>query len=177
MRRVDIQIDREDVQAALLPRLRGRVFHVSCYSNLHAIQTAGEIASNGEGKLQSSFGSAERSYYRLRGCVSVFDYRRVEESDLQLSLGACSPFQALWNCRDALAFFFLTEEALARLDVSGQSREALRSGHMVVPYVEAGYPESIPLSCVEEVLVVRVTRQVPKGSYLEALLTPIQRDP
>lgn len=54
--------------------LEGKVFHVTLLPNWNLIHTSGSILPNPAGQLPTTFGSSN-SFFRARGCISVFDYR------------------------------------------------------------------------------------------------------
>lgn len=153
MKEAEIRVRSGNLATELVPQLRGRVFHVTCRSNLESICTAGAILPNEAGKLQSTFGSSQISFFRLRGCVSVFDYRDITDEDLQTSLANCAPYQPFRSCSNELAVLFLCPEAYSQLEPWTSHRG---TPTMVVPYAEAGFPGAISLSMVEEILHVTV---------------------
>jgi hypothetical protein len=81
-----LQCDYADCYGTLLPMLRRRVFHVTCRSNVASIMAAGEISPNPLGERRSTFGSSAEAFFRLRGCVSCFDYRTASDHEIDASL-------------------------------------------------------------------------------------------
>lgn len=167
MKRRERTLSHRELRAYLLHELRGRVFHVTCRRNAAAILSAGKISSNSDGQYSSAFGSSQTAYYRLRDCVSVFDYRDVSDEQLEHSLSSCAPDQALDRCGYELAVFVLAQTAIQKLDLSGQSEGGKFSGRMVVWYVEAGYPGDLPINEVTELLEISV--EPPTHPHLDAL--------
>lgn len=154
----ELRLDYVHAYRVLLPLLRGRVFHVTCGANLPAILTDGQIKANVDGKLKTAFGSSENSFFRLRGRVSVFDYRTSTDEEIDKSLTKCSPYQAGHMCGFELAFFFLNDVACSRLEPWVLWKTAKPREDMgipgVVPYVEAGHPGGIPMADIDEILKV-----------------------
>ncbi len=151
----EIKVAYAELHNHIMPILRGRVFHVTCRSYVPAILKTGEISVNSDGKLSTAFGSADLSYFRLKGRVSLFDYRQhVTEEELNDSLIKCSPFQAGYHCNYELAIFFLTSRAYDRLESWRLWKPTEAYGQMVVPYVEAGHPGPISLPDIDELLQI-----------------------
>lgn len=169
-----LTLHEAELQDRLLPRLRGRVFHVTCAANRDSIAAAGAILPNLDYRLPSSFGASREGFFRLRGCVSVFDYRQVSDERLEDSLWRCSPWNAVRRCQYQLAVYFLAPEACAVLEswhLWGQ-QEAWRQ--MVVPHVEAGHPGPISLNAVDELLQVMIEPH-PIGWH-EAILLSLESE-
>lgn len=142
----------------LLPLLMGRVFHISRSEYLESIQRTGQISTNEHGQLASTFGASRNSYFKNRGCVSVFDYRNPPEDKFEQFMGRCSPTAALTpEC--PIIVFFLSEATFTKLlpwtgwKIDGHPSE------MILPYLEAGYPGPIPLDKIDEVIRVTATEE------------------
>jgi hypothetical protein len=116
MKRKVLQIEYARVREEMRPLLRDRMFHVSCCSTIEPILVDGGILSNELGKLSTSFGSSTHSYFRLRGCVSLFDSRNLSDEELLHALDACAPWSAARACNYQLAFWFLAPEAYFSLE-------------------------------------------------------------
>ena len=146
-----------------MPHLRGRVFHVTRLAALAEILRAGEIRGNADRALPTVFGSTN-SYFRNRGCISFFDYRSASEAQIEEATGKCSPFRLppVVEERDHLG----TETKIAYLFLSPADHELLipwtnwkvdeAYSEKIVPYVESGYPGSVPVSSIEEALCVTI---------------------
>lgn len=138
---------------AMLPFLQGRVFHVSLLSNLEPILACGEIRSNQDGSLATTFGSTSNSFFVRRGCVCLFDYRIVQPEQLEESAIRCSPTQLLTH-GSGIAIFMLAADGCARLISWELWRHEKAWGEQIVPYVETGYPGPIPLNLIDEIICV-----------------------
>jgi len=145
---VPMGVDPIDV---LLPRLRGRVFHVSLQSNLDLIVQSGAIKHAAYGELVTTYGNSN-GYFRNRGYVSVFDYRTVNDEDLERSIQNCSPAQSAVS---GIAIFFLASSVNPRLRSWTDWKLEEAWGEMVVPHVEAGHPGPILAEAIEEVVCVK----------------------
>jgi hypothetical protein len=139
---------RQDLSAAL----EGRVFHCTKLANLLSIRADGEIRPNADGKLVTSFGSSGRSYFRLRNCVSVFDYRIALTPEVIYGRRQCNPFHPAEPDGDGVAILFVKRELHAALLPWTACREEVGQKEVVVPYAEAGHPGPIPISMIEEVI-------------------------
>lgn len=157
-----LNVSERDCEATLLPLLLGRVFHVSCGRNAVSIAKSGAIQPNVDGQLPSSFGSSQRGFFRLRGCVSVFDFKSPDEATVRDSLWKCAPwYAARRKCDFELAVYFLAAQACDSLLSWKLNHEQRAFSEMVVPYVEAGHPGPIPLGAIDELLLVSIEREPP----------------
>lgn len=155
-------LDIEHIKEELVPVLRGRAFHLTCLAYVPAILEAARIRVNTDGALATAFGFSKNSFFRARGCVSVFDYRAVTDEELDWSLSRCSPYQALGPCSNALAIFFLNQEASDRL-IPWTLSKTESSTQMIMPYVEAGHLGDIPLASIDEMLQVKLPPDDPNS--------------
>ena len=151
MIRTQLTVNEAELTDRLLPLVEGRVFHVSLLSNLPAILTAGAIQPNIDGTFDTTFGYSTNSYFRNRGCVSIFDWRTPPPDENYVY--RCWPFPREVH---GLAIFILSPAAYTDLLpwTRWKSDEAL--GEMIAPYVEAGYKGAIPLALIDEVIEVVV---------------------
>lgn len=156
----ELHVTEAAVREKLLPLLQGRVFHVTCASRVKSILEAGAIQANTSGALPSAFPSASNSLFRQRGSVCVFDYRSLDNHQLRVALDACAPDMPTRSCDSRLAIMFLAPENYPELQIA--TIDDLSKG-MVVPYAEAGYPSAIPVTAIEELLVVTVEPRHAKG--------------
>ncbi|MEG2804744.1 MAG: hypothetical protein RSA25_11280 [Stenotrophomonas sp.] len=179
--------ERDFVQAESQPfrdleaMLEGRVFHVTKRQHMEAIICSGALLPNADGHLETTFGSSANSFFRLNGCVSVFDYRNHEVAGIAEYRRRCYPFQAARPGGAGIAILMLKPESYQELlpwtewSISGDLSQN------IVPYVEAGYPGPLPLSMIDEVLFVRITEDpgclaaLVRRSYFSILLTSFSR--
>ena len=150
-RSIHIQKD-EDPMEKLMPMLEGKVFHVSLTSNWAKIHKSREIVPNNENSLETTFGCSSNSYFKNNGCVSVFDYRRPLDEKLQKQIDKCQPIRPLREGK-AITIFILKSEAHDHLRTWEDIRTNI-GDQLVVPYIEAGYPDKISLSLIEEFIFV-----------------------
>ena len=154
MNKTGIHIKRGDAFKQLMPRIEGKVFHVSKMSNWPSIEKLKKILPNRNGKLETTFGSSTNSYFKNKNCVSVFDYRKINEEEPQEHIHKCRPTKPL-TPEDGIIIFVLGKEYHDKLMAwDGWKQDDLRQ--MVVPHVEAGYPGAIELSQIEEAIFVTI---------------------
>lgn len=154
----------DELRGDLLPRLRGRVFHVTTHQAYSRIIADGVIQAN----AVPSPSSSHNAYFRSRGNVSLCDLRDATDTQIDIALDAYYFLNP--ESRDASpAFLFLTEDACQRL-VPGRRQMVERAlDKLVVPHVEAGYPGDLSTELIEEALIVHVTHP-PANDHLKALL-------
>jgi len=149
---------------AVRSRLEGRVFHVSRLSNLDPILTSGEIRPNQDATFATTFGSSSNSFFRNRGCVSLFDYRSVTPDELEDSVFKCSPMQPA-TPQSGIAIFMLAVSTCPPLLSWKLWKEQGAMAEMVVPYVEAGHQGPISLSLVDEIICIEVVEDPNSFAY------------
>ena len=153
MRESELHVAHTALRDTLLPLLRGRVFHVRCASNVPAVVRSGAIIANSNGEFRSPFPSSRTSLFRQRGRVCLFDYRSLNNHELQIALDACAPDMASRDCNFKLAIMFLAPGSYKHLEFT--TIDDWSKG-MVIPYAEAGYPTAIPITAIEEKLEVTI---------------------
>jgi hypothetical protein len=158
MKESTIEIEDLD-KTKFCKKLRGRIFHVTYAKNLEKIKQTGYILVNLDCNLTTTFGNSQNSFFRKKGCVSVFDYESSTEEKWMEHMWKCNP---LGPDKDALAFLFLTEEANANL-IRWEEAKHEWIAERVVPYVEAGYKGNIPLSNISEILIVKIKNDNTEG--------------
>jgi hypothetical protein len=157
-----------DLETELLPRLMGRVFHVTPRKTYPGIVSDGWIKSNQTGCLGFTSSQSNVSYFRTRGCVSLIDLRTTTQkqvNDALLKYDFLNPFS---SPKDNPAFLLLKESKFCFEQLISWSNASL--GDMVVPYVEAGYRDRIPLSLVERVLLLDIENTATNWDAFDAPL-------
>ena len=161
MKTSQIHIEKGDALEQLMPILEGKAFHVSKSKFWAKIEKQGKIIPNVNGDLGTSFGSSGNSYFKNRGCVSVFDYRNIHDDKPQEHMYKCRPTSPL-TPEEGIVVFILKKEAHSKLiPWAGWKQEDLKQ--MIVPYVEAGYPGAIELSLVDELVFVTIEENESHG--------------
>lgn len=155
MKRTTVTVKETELRERLYPLISGRVFHVTRLENVVQIVCSGGIAPNVDGALASTFGSSGNSYFKNRGCVSVFDLVHPSVAEIEEYLPRCWPFQTA-RPGEGIAVFFLSPKVHDGLLSWHGWREEQALSEMVVPFVEAGYQGMLPLSAIEEIIEVLV---------------------
>jgi hypothetical protein len=137
------------LESELLPRLLGRVFHVTTREAYPRILLDRLIKSDKAGDFSFTWETSEFSYFRKRGCVCVFDLRSATREQVNEALPKC-------NFLNKEVFLLLKESCHERLIPWTVANSDVGFREMYVPYVEAGYPDAISLDDVEHVLQVEI---------------------
>jgi hypothetical protein len=75
-----------DARSALLPKLRGHVFHVTTPQGYAGIQKDGFVGSNSDEKYSPTCSQSKVSYFRRQGCVSLVDLRTISDGALDFGI-------------------------------------------------------------------------------------------
>lgn len=142
-----------ELDAALLPKLRDRIFHVTTPDAYAEITKAGNIVANAVGQYPMTCTQSEGSYFRKCGCVSLVDLRNISPADLDLGMKKYYFPQPVQG--NKAIFLVLSPKAYARVI----RPEGVGVKEMLVPEFEVGYRDSIPLSLIEEVISIEVAEQ------------------
>lgn len=153
--RRQLKVRETELGNSLLPLVQGRLFHVTRRENVSPILSSGGISPNYDGALLTTFGSSNNSYFRNRGCVSVFDLFHPTPAEIERHLPDCWPFQHA-SPQSAIALFLLLPLVHERVISWREWRDQGAFSEMIVPYVEAGYPGILPIELVEEIIEVEV---------------------
>jgi hypothetical protein len=153
-----LSIREENLRTELLPVLCGRVFHVTTLEAYASILKQGAIKSNETGEFPYSYGMSENSYFRKRGCVSVFDLRAIrfehwEFAELPTGFGAFLNPAAAQNKPVFLFLRDCCDENLIKWVESPESRH-----EMVIDNAEAGHKGDIPISHIQLALQVEIEK-------------------
>jgi hypothetical protein len=157
-----------DLETELLPRLMGRVFHVTPRKTYPGIVSDGWVKSNQTGCLGFASSQSNVSYFRTRGCVSLIDLRTTTQKQVNDALDKYHFLNPFSSPKDNPAFLFLRESEFCFEQLIPWSDASPTD--MVIPYVEAGYRDRIPLSLVERVLLLEITYPPTIWDRFDALL-------
>lgn len=136
--------------------IEGHVFHVTRFAYWEAISVCGEVRPNTDGQLPSSFGFSDNSYFKNRGCVSLFDYRTPPDDTILDFRRRCHPFQPAKPGGDGIAILVLSKSAHGNLVPWTRCKEENALCEMVVPYVEIGHPGPISFSKIDQVIFLHI---------------------
>ena len=137
--------------------LQGSVFHVTRRTNWQAIEASGKLLPNPGGNLRTTFGFSRNSFFRNRGCVSLFDYRAPATEEITDFRFRCDPLQPAEPGGEGIAILVLNPSICGRLISWTKWKEEEAYAEMVVPHVEAGHPGPISLEEVQRLIFFRRT--------------------
>jgi len=152
MREIYIEIKSEN---ELMPLLKGKVFHVTPSVNFPQIEESGAIIPNQNGLWRSLFGNSENGFFRLRGCVSLFDYRAYGSKEWEAHAYKCTPTQILRQT-DTISILVLSETHYDKLEPWINWKLEEKWSQRVVPHVEVGYSGKLKMEYLTEHLIVKV---------------------
>ena len=144
----------DELETVLLAKLRGRVFHVTTCEGYAGILRDQFVGSNVNGQFPLSHSQSRVSYFRKRDCVSLVDLRSVTDEDLHWAIRKYYFLDVYPNHKSV--FLILKEQCYGELIPWTVSKEDEGLAAMIVPYLEAGFKHSIPLDCIEQVILVEV---------------------
>jgi len=142
-----------DSKSELNQKLKGHVFHVTPTQNMPLIEKSKAVLPNINGERDSLFGNTVYGFFRLRGCVSLFDYRNYGSEEWEAHAHKCAP-TLLLRQTDSISILFLSENEYPKLESWMKWKEEEQWSQRVVPHVEIGYPGSLLFECFTEHLVV-----------------------
>ncbi len=109
------------------------------------------------GAFTSPFGNSVNGYFRLKGCVSLFDYRNFGTENWEEHAYKCLPTMPL-DAYSPLVFLFLDAREFIKLIPWIRWKEEEAWSQRVVPHIETGYPGALALSCIKSALQVSLLR-------------------
>ena len=134
--------------------LRHEVFHVTPRQNFEKILESGAIHPSRDCRIELTFDASENSFFRNRGCISVFDLRRATDAQIKKKIDIFHPFRDEYGENPVL--LILKSEAYAELVSWEACRQENALSEMVVPYIESGYTGSISMDQIEYCLLVTI---------------------
>ena len=144
------------MEAAVLPLLRGRVFHVTGRANFQEIARSRWIDSKQQVRFTSAFGQSENSYGRKRGWVSLFDLSNPQDGYIKEALIRYYFLKAFRSRSSAICLLFVAESAWSSLISWQRARQEVGQKETYIPFVETWYPGDMPLDLVNDTLLVTV---------------------
>jgi len=163
MERLKLKIPETNLFDSVFPYLHGHVFHVTKLRYLDSIIQCGEIRTNKEGNLETTFGSSSNSFFRNRGCVSLFDYRIIDPDIFEKHAYKCTPTKPA-SLENGIAVLFLSEGLHSKLISWKLWHEEKAYKEMVLPHFETGHPGSINIAGIKKIIEITVT-EVPESMY------------
>lgn len=148
----NLELVKVSSEKALEKELIGKIFHVTPLENLVSIQDMG-LKPNTELKIKSKFTNTATGFFRLRGCVSFFDYRNYGSKTWKEHAYKCRPTQVL-DRTNAIAILFLSEGLFDNLVPWTKWKEEEAYSQQVVPHIEIGYKGIVSMSHIDKVIIL-----------------------
>jgi hypothetical protein len=148
----------ETLEDQLLPLLRDRVFHVTSMSRFQAIRESGCIKSNRDRSLRDTFAQSKISLGRSKGWVCLFDLRNQTPEAIQRGL-ECLYFLAPRQLGDHIAFLLLHSTAYNQLVTWADIAMNTDLTAFRIPRVECWFPDDLPITLLEEALLIQIVRR------------------
>ncbi|WP_428024834.1 hypothetical protein [Arcobacter sp.] len=162
-------IETIKIENELFKMLYGKVFHVTDYNNLKSIINDKALLFNKDLKYKSLFGHQKNGYFRLRNCISFFDYRDYESEKFKEHSWKCEPLQLLYKT-NKIAIFFLDEKEYSKLILWNEWKTEKLHSQMVVPYIEVGIKEKVNLKSISNIIIFENTSDDINSNGIEKLL-------
>lgn len=141
---------RDDYIFPLMPALKSGVWHRTTKDGFLGINSTGFIMPNQKGDFPYTTAQSQHFYGHSRGYICLFDFESVCEEDYACNVD-------IWN------HFFVDQvpfTVLLRIDRSGLPKlipnsSAPKSEYGYIGFVESWYPEPIPVTCVNRVIITK----------------------
>lgn len=138
----------------LMKFLEGKIFHVTSADNVPKIHKSNSLLPNTNCKWISPFGNTQNGFFRLKGCVSFFDYRKYGSEKWLEHYHKCTPEQALDRAK-TIAIYILHEGEYLNLISWEKWKEEIDLSQRVVPHIEIGFQGAVSLEYISELIVVK----------------------
>jgi hypothetical protein len=137
----------------LMPILAGKVFHITPSTNMDSIIKKGAILPNQSGEWSSLFGNSSNGFFRLRGCVSFFDYREYGQPQWEEHAYKCMPGQILERA-SSISALVLSKGRYSALESWSNWKVEEKWSQRVVPHIEIGHKGAVSLENIVEHIIV-----------------------
>jgi hypothetical protein len=151
----------------------GKVFHVTSFANFEKIEESGHIKTNHDGQLGCTYPQSQIFYGRQKGYVCLFDLRYANDKEIK---DALLRFYFIGNraLGDKQVFLIPEPETCAELIDISQAKADLGSNQILwIPDVECWYPDALPLSKIQEIIIVNIDRREESEAF-EATLRALE---
>lgn len=138
----------------IISLLANHIFHVTKFENIASILAQKKIVASIDNRDQFTFGYSSNSYFKNRNCVSLFDFVNTSEGKIQTQITKCHPIQPLLNYK-AIGIFILKKESYCNIIPWNDWKIEEAYSEMIVPYIEAGYPNQIDITDIAELIIVQ----------------------
>lgn len=151
------EIDKKEISELILPKLKGKVFHVTNEVGLNGIIADELIKNNKDNKYAYTFGQSKNSYGRLRGYTCLVDLRSVSEEKLNDAL-CCYYFLDPSHENDRNFFLIIDQKLHEKLIPWHKAKQEKPFSEMWVPYIEAWYPGDIRSKFINKIIEIKIYR-------------------
>ncbi|MDZ5459273.1 hypothetical protein [Azohydromonas lata] len=157
----------------IVPRLKGRVFHITSPANFISIIKSGAISNNQNGVFPKNWNCS--SYFANKGCVSVCDLVNNKKPRVtrQRFLSDYRIFGQGWGA--TTVFMFLSPFAHKQLITWRSWQKEKAYGQQVVPDLESGFPGEILLGDIEEIWFLTITDIRVSEELIKAMESPFMK--
>lgn len=146
-------LTRNQLRNHLFKELIGKIFHITSFESFLSIISAGYINNNK--KLEYTLNWESNSYFRNRGCVSVCDlFNNTRPKKIRSASFSSYPIFEQGN-NGITVILFLKKEAYDNVKTWESWKKEKAFTEMVVPHLESGYPDKIPLDIIDEIWIVQ----------------------
>jgi hypothetical protein len=137
-----------------MSRLRVGVFHRTDVEGYRGIRKCGQIIPN-DGTLSPSYPQSKGYYGYSKGYICLFDFESAREEDYRANHHMWAQF--FYDGKPVTIVLKLNREKLAAKLIPNSSRPKPGDAcyKPAIAYVEAWYPDPIPLSSVDGAIVTR----------------------
>jgi hypothetical protein len=153
----------------IYPLLRGGLFHRTSIEGYRGIRSSGQIFPN-RGQFPFTYPQSKHYLAFSKGYVSLFDFGSIRDQD-------CISIHHTWG-----QFFFdqkpitiilrLNRDSLSQLIPNNSApKRSAPDYRSYIPYVEAWYPEAIPVEAIDSFIVVMY-----RGPYKDPLFKEFTRE-
>lgn len=163
-----IEVHSSRLSEIVLPKLKGRVFHVTDLHGFNGIFSTGYIVSNQDNRFPFRYGQSENSYGRKRGYICLFDLRKVTEVQLEDALMKYY-FLNPHFAEDHAFFLYLNDSLYPDLIPCNVAEKEEVYSEMWIPNVEAWYKGTISVEALDGILEVKV-EPAKLGPWSEAVV-------
>jgi hypothetical protein len=144
-----------ELQDAVLPLLRGRVFHLADVAALDSFYRRGSIPAGYRGQFAAGLCPAQTSYGAKRGYLCLFDFRVSAKSELEEAF-IRHYFIKPFHYGNTYCYLSLAPSAWPKLIPWQHASSEVGTKELYIPFVEAWYPGDLPLDLVNDCLTVTV---------------------
>ncbi|NQZ31060.1 MAG: hypothetical protein HRU06_07275 [Oceanospirillaceae bacterium] len=133
--------------------MEGEIFHVTPKVSFDSIVANGEIRPNTNNQYVGAFGKHSGSYCRVRKFISLFDYHNASIAEIEYAENKCLPTMSLTK-ENSLVVLFLSQSIWSKVLPYSRKNFEENLSQMVVPHIEAGYPEPISMKQISKILIL-----------------------